>query len=58
MLPILLELPNNIGEPNYWLALVAEVMKMIPQVPTKIPPKEDKLTDRVGRCNPKVYDGT
>ena len=32
-------------------------MKRIPQVPTETPPKDDKLADRVARCNPKVYDG-
>ena len=32
-------------------------MKQILQVPTEIPPKDDKLADRVARCNPKVYDG-
>jgi len=36
--------------------LVAELMKQIPQVPTETPPKDDKLADRVVRCNPKAYD--
>jgi len=31
-------------------------MKQIPQVPTEIPPKVDKLAYRITRCNPKVYD--
>ena len=58
MPPIPSELANNIGDPNYWPALVAELMKRIPQVPTEAPPKEDKLADRVARRNPKVYDGS
>jgi len=58
MPPIPSELASNIGDPNYWPALVAELMKRIPQVPTKIPLKEDKLADTVARHNPKVYDGT
>ena len=58
MPPIPSKLANNIGEPNYWPALVVELMKRIPQVPTKTPPKEDKLANRVARRNPKVYDGT
>jgi len=49
MPPIPSELANNIGDSNYWLALVAELMKWIPQVPTKTPPKENKLVDRVAR---------
>jgi len=31
-------------------------MKRIPQVPIENLPGDDKLTDRVARCNPKVYD--
>ena len=56
MPPIPSELANNIGDLNYWPALVAELMKQIHQVPTKTPPKDDKLADRVARRNPKVYD--
>jgi len=52
------ELANNIGDSNYWPALVVELMKRIPQVPTETSPKEDKLADRVARQNPKVYDGS
>jgi len=48
------ELANNIGDPNYWAALVVELIKQIPQVPTETPPEEDKLVDRVARRNPKV----
>ena len=58
MSPILPELANNIGDPNYWLALVGELMKRIPQVPIETPPKEDKLADRIAWRNPRVYDGT
>ena len=29
MPPILSELANNIGDPNYWLTLVAELIKQI-----------------------------
>ena len=58
MLLIPSELANNIGDPNYWPALVAELMKRIPQVSTETPPKEDKLADRVARLNPRVYDET
>jgi len=47
MPPIPSELANNIRDPNYWPALVAELMKRIPHVPTETPPKEDKLADRV-----------
>jgi len=25
-------------------------------VPAENPPRDDKLADRVARCNPKVYD--
>jgi len=32
-------------------------MKQIPLAPTKMPPKDDKLADRMARCNPKVCDG-
>ena len=31
-------------------------MKLILQVPTETPPKDDKLADRVARRNPKVYE--
>jgi len=58
MPPIPSELANNIGDPSYWLALVAELMKRIPQVPTETSSKEDKLADRVVWCNLKVYDGS
>jgi len=58
MPPIPSELANNIGDSNNWPALVAELMKWIPQVPTKTPLKEDKLADMVAQSNPKVYDGT
>jgi len=40
------ELANKIGDPNYWPALVAELMKQISQVPTETPLKDDKLADR------------
>ena len=43
------ELANNIGDPNYWSALVVELMKQIPQVPTETLPKDDKLADRITR---------
>jgi len=56
MPPIFPELANNIGNPNYCPALVAELMKGIPQVPTETPSKDDKLTDRITRRNLKVYD--
>ena len=56
MPPILSELAHNSGDSNYWPALVAELMKRIPQVPNEAPPKEDKLADRVAQCNPKVND--
>jgi len=55
--PILPEFTNNIRDPNYWPALVAELLKQIPQVPTETSPKDDKLADRIEQCNPKVYDG-
>jgi len=42
MPPIPSELANNIGDLNYWPALVAELMKWILQVLTETPPKEDK----------------
>jgi len=58
MLLIPSELANNIGDSNYWPALIAELMKRIPQVPIEIPPKEDKWAARVARHNPKVYDGS
>jgi len=54
--PIPPEFANNIGDLNYWSALVAELMKQIPQVPTETPPKDDKLVDRVAWYNSKVYD--
>jgi len=57
MPPILPELANNIGDPNYWPALVAELMKRASQVPTETPSKDNELADRVARCNPKVYHG-
>jgi len=50
------EFANNIGNPNYWPTLVAELMKQIPQLPVETPSKDDKLADRVARHNPKVYD--
>jgi len=31
-------------------------MKRIFPAPSGIPPKDDKLVDRVAQCNPKVYD--
>ena len=46
MPPILPEFANNIGDLNYWLTLVAELMKQILQVPTETPIKDDKLADR------------
>jgi len=36
---------------------VAELMRQIPLVPIEAPLKNNKLADRVGRRNPKVYDG-
>ena len=60
MPPIPPELANNIGDPNYRPTdptLVPKVMKRIPQVPTKIPLKDDKLADRVAQSNPIVYNG-
>ena len=51
------EFANNIRDPNFWPALVAELMKRIPQLPAETPPKDDKLANRVAWCNPKVYDG-
>jgi len=47
MPPLPSELASNLGNPSYWLTLVAELMKWISQVPAKTPPKEDKLADRV-----------
>jgi len=44
--------PNN---SIYWQALVVELMQHIPLVLLINPPKEDKLVDRVARCNPKTY---
>jgi len=41
MPPIPPELANNIGNPNYWPTLVAELMRSISQVPTETPPKDD-----------------
>jgi len=32
-------------------------MKRILSTPSEIPPKDDKLTENVARCNPKVYVG-
>ena len=32
-------------------------MKRIPPAPFDISPKDNKLTDRVARCNPNIYDG-
>jgi len=58
MPPIPSKLGKNIGDPNYWPTLVAELMKQIPQVPTETPPQEEKLEDRVARSNPKFYDGS
>jgi len=56
--PMPSELAGNLGNPSYWLTLVAELMKRIPQVPAKTPPKEDKLADRVAWRNRKGYDGS
>ena len=47
MPPIPSDLANNIRDPNYWLALAAELMKRISQVPIETPPKDDKLANRV-----------
>jgi len=33
-------------------------MERIPLVPPINPPKEDKLADRVAKCNPKTYNET
>ena len=57
MPPVPPELANNIGNPNYWLSLVAKLTKQIPPVTIENPPKEDKMADRVAWRNPKVYDG-
>jgi len=43
MPPILPNLANNIGNLNYWLTLLVELMKRIPQLPTESPPKDKKL---------------
>ena len=32
-------------------------MKQILSTPSEIPPKDDKLAEKVARCNPKVYVG-
>jgi len=52
------ELASNLGNPNHWPTLVAELMKWIPQVPSETPLKDDKLADRVTKRNPKVYNGS
>jgi len=57
MPPLSPKFANNIGNLNYWLTLVAELMKRIPQVPTKTPPKHEKLVDMAARCNLEVYCG-
>jgi len=57
MPPIHPELATNTGNPNYWHTLVSELTKLIPPAPTEIPPKDDKLADKVAWENPKVYDG-
>ena len=57
MPPITSKLANNVGDLNYWSALVAELIKRIPEVPTETPTKDNKLVDRVARRNPKMYDG-
>ena len=57
MPPIPAELTNDIGDPNYWQALVTELMKWIPQVPTETPYTVDKLAYRVAQHNPKVFYG-
>jgi len=49
------ENPNN---HVYWKALVSELMKHIPPVPPINSPKEDKLSYRVARRNPKTYGGS
>jgi len=51
-------LASNLGNPSYCATLVAELIKRIHQLPAETPPKEDKLVDRVARCNPKVYNGS
>jgi len=43
--------------PNYWQTLVSKLIKRVPPAPSKIPPKNDRLADRVAQHNPKVYDG-
>jgi len=50
------ELANNIENPNYWQTLVSELMKQIPLAPSKILPIDEKLSYRIARCNPKIYD--
>jgi len=53
MLPIIPEFANNVENSNYWLTLVTELMKRIPQVPTETPSKYDKLADGAARRNLK-----
>ena len=43
------ELANSIRNPNYWHTLVFELMNRIRPPPTGIPPKDDKLADRMAR---------
>jgi len=54
----LLNYLTTLGTRTTGRPLVAELVKLIPQIPTKSPTKEDKLADRVARHNPKVFDGT
>ena len=41
------QLAGNMGNPNYSQTLVCELKKQIPPVPPVMPPKDDKVADRV-----------
>jgi len=44
--------PHNL---EYWQTLIASLMQHIPLASSANRPKEDKLTDRVAKRNPKTY---
>jgi len=48
-------MPEDLNNLMYWQALVVQCIPLLPPIN---PPKEDNLTDRVVRHNPKTYGGS
>ena len=51
-------MPEDLNNSMHWQALIAKLMQCISLVPPVNSPKDDKITDRVARHDPKTYGGS